>query len=194
MQKLPDFMYEVISVAEKFDHSVLTVEHACFSILHDDDIVEMLTDMGVDTTSLYRAFEAFLRDSNTRTRFHRDNLQPDELLQKVIGQTVGRAVGTVSLSNATVMDLFLNILKLPVDSCASAHYFHLNNVTLENAARYIAERQMDTFRRGDVSKSSPAKEEAPQPESAPSEFKTTADAEAFILNYSMTKSRRPFRF
>jgi ATP-dependent Clp protease ATP-binding subunit ClpA len=196
MQKLPDFMYEVISVAEKFDHSVLTVEHACFSILHDADIVEMLTEMGVETDVLYRAFESFLRDSQTRTRFHRDKLQPDELLQKVIGQTVGRAVGTVSLSNATVVDLFLNILKLPIDSCASAHYFHLNNVTLENASRYIAERQMDSFRRKDMAQSAPkeelkqeTKDEAVQAETKAGDFKTTEEAEAFILNYAINLNK-----
>lgn len=187
MQNLHDFVRNnVIDVAEQFDHGVMTVEHACHALMGDDYIFDLLTEMGVDVESLFRAFTGFLQEHKTHETFNRDTIAPDQLFRYVIGQTVGRAVGTITLTNATVVDLFLNILKLPSDSCASAHIFHRCSITLEATSRFLSERQIEVFRSTEM-QSPPVKEEEevePENKTNTNTFKTVEEAEKFVLGFA----------
>lgn len=186
MQRLPDLMKEAVFSAERFNHSVLTVEHVWHILLSDDSILGILTDLGADTDLLYRALLLFLEDNKTNGSFYRDMIQPDDLLQRLVATTIGRAVGTISLSNATALDLFLNILKLPVDSCFTAHTLSRSGITLENTSLYLSERQLDEFARSEINPPPPVEEkkEVEDNKSNNSAFKTIEEAEEFILKFA----------
>ena len=192
MQRLSDFMRnDVVDVAEQFDHGFLTVEHVCFALLSDEYIIDLLAEMGINTEGLFRAFMAFLADIKTHEPFVRSEIKPDDLLQHVIAVTIGKAVGTITLSNASLFDLFLTILKLPPDSCAAAHIFNRANITVENTTRFMADRQLASFQKSDIVSNKSSKSDAQDKPTEESEqknntpFKNEAEAEEFVLRYSV---------
>ncbi len=188
MQYLNDFVRNnVMEVAQQFDHGVLTVEHACLAMLGEPTILHMMTGMGVDTDGLYRALDSFLVSCKTETTFQRDEIAPDDLFRHVIARTVGRAVGTITMANATVIDLFLSILSLAPETCASAHILNACGITLENTSRYLSELPIVA---PPVDKPKEKKDDKESKDATPaaaenkSPFKNLAEAEEYLLKFS----------
>jgi ATP-dependent Clp protease ATP-binding subunit ClpA len=188
MQPLNEFFKTtVIEVVKHYNHPLISVDHVCFALIkHDSEIGGIISELGVDLKSILEELDLHISAIEVDGAFDKAKVGPNYLLSYLLSQTIGRAVGSITQSNATLMDLFLNILRLPDDSSFSGHILKENGVILENFMRGLEERISSPIVFSVMENKSKAEKETPK-ESASTKtniFPSIAEAEAYLLKFA----------
>ena len=192
------FKTAVIEVASHYNHSMLSVDHVCFALIkYDEEITSILVEMGIIGNDYLVDLDTTLKVVEDDKGFNLPTIAPNYLLNYVLSQTIGRAVGSITQSNATLIDLFLNILKLPIESSYAVHLLKVYNITLENFMRALEERQtkpiiFSVSKDKSVTASSNLSGAATD-QAKKTGFQSVADAEAFLLKFATNLNQEVIR-
>mgnify|MGYP001348320492 CR=1 FL=1 len=130
-----------VQFANSLTHEYVTLEHLLFSILEEEDVSDLLTDMEVKTGNIIKDVEKYLKERDDINNITEPSLRRGPRKTAALSRVFNRAITQVIFSGRTKLFCRDVLISLLSETDSYAYYFLVKHGVSREAAIYLIQKE-----------------------------------------------------